>query len=141
MQLTQFTDYSLRMLMYLAETEQKQCRVRDIAEYYGISYNHLVKVSHRLKTLGFTESSRGKNGGISLKPQTKQKKLGDIVLALEPHMHIVECFNARTNTCRITNNCRLKFCLKQATNSFIETLNCHTLEQITANRAQGHLAE
>lgn len=127
MQLTIFTDYGLRCLMYLAMRPERRCSVREISEYYKVSRNHLVKVVHRLAQLGYIESSKGRGGGLMLACDPKKTKLGDIVQALEPHMHWVECFDKEKNTCRITNDCQLKHHLMKAHHAFINTLNEYTL--------------
>ena len=127
MQLTIFTDYGLRSLMYLAAQPDKLCSVREIAEHYGISRNHLVKVVHRLSQLGYITSSKGKGGGIRLAENATKLKIGDLVQSLEPHMHMVECFSKETNTCKIVNSCQLKHYLFEASKSFIATLNNYTL--------------
>lgn len=127
MQLTIFTDYGLRVLMFLAARPGQLCSVRDIAEHYGISYNHLVKVAHRLSQLGHVHSVRGKGGGLRLEKPAAQLKLGDLVTALEPNMDVVECFNRETNTCRIAGSCTLKHYLFDARQAFIDSLNGHTL--------------
>jgi Rrf2 family nitric oxide-sensitive transcriptional repressor len=128
MQLTQFTDYGLRSLMYLAAQPDRLCSVREIAEHYGISRNHLVKVVHRLAQLGFVTSSKGKGGGIRLACEPQALRLGDLVLALEPNMHLVECFNRDTNTCTVVNTCVLKHFLADANKAFVKMLNERTLK-------------
>ncbi|MBL0373989.1 Rrf2 family transcriptional regulator [Rhizobium sp. KVB221] len=127
MQLTTFTDYGLRILMYLAAQPERQCSVREIADHYGISRNHLVKVAHRLSKLGFIESTKGKGGGIRLADKPASMRLGDIVLKLEPNMHIVECFDKTTNCCRVTAICRAKDFFRQANQAFIDVLNRYSL--------------
>ena len=109
MQLTIFTDYGLRSLMYLAAQPDKLCSVREIAEHYGISRNHLVKVVHRLAQLGYITSSKGKGGGIRLACKPDELRLGDLVLALEPNMYLVECFNREANTCTVVSVCTPKW--------------------------------
>ncbi len=84
MQLTIFTDYGLRSLMFLAAQPDKVCSVREIADHYGISRNHLVKVVHRLAQLGYITSSKGKGGGIRLACDANKLKIGDLVRKLEP---------------------------------------------------------
>lgn len=127
MQLTVFTDYGLRSLMYLAANPKKLCSVREISDHYGISRNHLVKVVHRLAQLGYIQSSKGKGGGIRLAHAPETLRLGDVVRTLEPNMHLVECFDAATNRCTVTNACRLKHYLMRANTAFIDSLNSHTL--------------
>lgn len=127
MQLTQFTDYGLRSLMYLAAHSDKRCSVREIAEYYGISRNHLVKVIHRLVQLEYIASNKGKGGGIKLKLEAHGLKLGDLVQKLEPNMHLVECFDHEKNTCKVVAGCRLKHYLLEANQAFIQVLNGYTL--------------
>lgn len=134
MQLTIFTDYGLRSLMYVAANPARLCSVREIADHYGVSYHHLVKVVHRLAQLGYITTTKGKGGGIKLAGDPKTYRLGDIVRTLEPNMNIVECFSAETNTCRVTNSCVLKHMLFDAKQSFIETLNRHTLADTFYNQ-------
>ncbi len=128
MQLTIFTDYGLRTLMFLAARPEQICNVREISEYYGISRNHLVKVAHRLSQLGLVESSKGKGGGLRLAVRAADVRLGDLVMLLEPNMTLVECFDKETNRCRITDGCRLKHYLFDANKSFVESLNRQTLQ-------------
>lgn len=127
MQLTIFTDYGLRSLMFLAANPDRLCSVKEISEHYGISRNHLVKVVHRLAQLGHIQSTKGKGGGIKLARKPETLKLGDLVRQLEPNMHLVECFNKDTNTCKITSACKLKHYLMDANEAFIATLNKHNL--------------
>lgn len=134
MQLTVFTDYGLRSLMYLAAHPDRLCSVKEIAEHYGISRNHLVKVVHRLAQLEYIISSKGKGGGIRLAHDPCTLKLGDLVRALEPNMNVVECFDRETNTCRIISGCQLKHFLFDASQAFINSLNMHTLADAVKNK-------
>lgn len=133
MQLTNFTDYGLRTLMYLACHSDRLCSVKEIADYYGISRNHLVKVVHRLAQLGYIDSTKGKGGGIHIAPGTTTMRLGDLVAELEPHFNLVECFDAETNTCVITGPCKLKNYLSEASQAFLDTMNQYTLEDTVTN--------
>ncbi len=135
MQLTIFTDYGLRTLMYLAAQPDRVCSAREIAAHYGISYNHLVKVVQKLSQIGLIAGSRGKGGGLKLAVRPDTLKLGDLVRMLEPNMDLVECFNKDTNKCRITSACTLKHYLFDAGQSFLESLNRHTLADAVANKA------
>jgi Rrf2 family nitric oxide-sensitive transcriptional repressor len=134
MQLTSFTDYGLRTLMYLAAHPNKLSSVKEISEYYGVSRNHLVKVAHRLSQLGYINSTKGKGGGLKLAKNPATLYLGNIVQQLEPNMEMVECFNQKTNTCRITEACQLKHYLFEASEVFIDTLNKYTLADIMTDK-------
>lgn len=134
MQLTQFTDYGLRSLMYLTAQPDRLCSVREMAEHYAISRNHLVKVVHRLAQLGYVTSSKGKGGGIRLACKPQELRLGDLVLALEPNMHLVECFNREANTCTVVSACKLKHFLADASKAFIESLNQRTLANAVVDK-------
>lgn len=128
MQFTRFTDYGIRSLMYLANRPDQLSTVRQISEYYGISHHHTVKVVHKLSQLGYVEGSRGKGGGIKIACDPSKLRLGDLITQLEPNMDLVECFDPKTNSCRITESCRLKHFLFDANRKFIEDLNQHTLQ-------------
>lgn len=133
MQLSAFSDYGLRTLMYLAAVPDRHCNVREIAEHYGISRNHLVKVVHRLSQLGYIATTRGKGGGIRLAMSAQELRLGDLVEALEP-MQLVECFDHETDTCKITSVCGLKHYLYDANRAFLKSLNQHTLADTIQER-------
>jgi Rrf2 family nitric oxide-sensitive transcriptional repressor len=136
MQLTAFTDFGLRALMFMAARPDRQASVREIADHYGISRNHLVKVAHRLAQLGYTTTARGRGGGIRLAQDPQTLRIGDIVQRLEPHMHVVECFDAISNTCKVTATCELKHMLHAGRTAFVEALNRYSL----ADAARGSLA-
>ena len=127
MQLTLNTDYSLRVLLYVAERPGELISTKDISSYFGISHNHLVKVVNNLGKLEYLTLKRGRyGGGMSLSKKPEDINIGDVVNALEP-LDIVECFNAEKNTCIITSNCKLKGLLAKAKRSFLEELKQKTL--------------
>jgi Rrf2 family nitric oxide-sensitive transcriptional repressor len=134
MRLTQFSDYSLRLLLFLAEHPEKWCTVREIAEWYGISRDHLVKVAHNLTKLGFVASAQGRSGGLKLAKPATEVTLAAVVRATEPDFHVVECFDPATNTCRIARACRLKHILSDATCAFLRTLEGRTLASVAVPR-------
>jgi len=134
MQLTRFTDYSLRTLMYLASHSGQLSSVKEISGHYGISRNHLVKVVHRLSQLGYIETLKGKGGGIQIAKGAEKIRLGVLISELEPNMNLVECFDVKTNTCRITGACQLKHYLYEAVRSFINTMNKYTLADTIKNK-------
>lgn len=133
MQLTQFTDFALRALIYISLKEHGTATISEIANSYAISKNHLVKVVHKLGQLGMVETIRGKHGGIQLNYSPSEINLGKLVQQLEPHFFIVECFDKKNGKCVIAPVCKLKHILCQAKNSFIETLNHYTLADIISN--------
>ncbi|HCX32598.1 MAG TPA: BadM/Rrf2 family transcriptional regulator [Rhodocyclaceae bacterium] len=134
MRLTTFTDYTLRVLMYLALEPGHLATVPEIASAYGISENHLVKVVHRLARGGVIESIRGKGGGVRLACDPREIRLGRIVRAAETDAAIVECLAPASNTCRITRACRLAPILLEAFDALYETLDAYTLADLVANR-------
>lgn len=119
--------------MYLAAQPDRLCNAREIAEHYGISRNHLVKVLHRLSQLGYITSSKGKGGGIKLAQNAHKLKIGDLVQQLEPNMHLAECFDRDTNTCRIIDFCQMRHFLADGNKAFIAALNKHTLADAARN--------
>lgn len=127
MQLTLFTDYSLRALMYLGAKPNSLSTVKEIATYYGISQNHLVKVIHNLNQIGYIKSIKGKGGGIQLLKKPSDINLRDLIIQIESNLILVECFSKKHNTCRIASHCALSKILKESLQSFIDTLGKYTL--------------
>lgn len=125
MRITQFTDYSLRVLIYLGLKGEK-ATVTEISKSFRISRNHLVKVVHALSLRGYVNSFTGRNGGVELALEPSKIIIGRLVEELEP-MELLECFNAATNTCPIRGVCQLEGSLVQARNAFLESLKTHTL--------------
>lgn len=136
MQLTQYTDYSLRVLIYLARKTEDLSTVSEIAEYHGISRNHLVKVIHNLALKGFILTTRGRNGGMKLSRPPSKIILGDVIRNTEPNFDIAECFNATDNCCVITPNCGLKSIFREAQIGFIKVMDKYTLaDAVTRDRS------
>ena len=135
MQLTQWTDYSLRVLMYCAANIKRDdpITIMEILEKHRISKSHLTKIVSSLSNAGFLNTSRGRNGGISLAKPSNQITVGEVVRLTESNFNTVECFNKKTNSCSITSSCKLKHLLQNATNAFLEKLDKTTLEQICIN--------
>ncbi len=134
MQLTRYTDYSLRVLLYLAAHEGP-ATIAEIAEIYGVSKNHLVKVVHELGRKGYVKTERGRGGGISLARAPGKIGVGEVVRAMEPNFHIVECFDPAKNECVITPQCALKHALIAANAAFMKVLDGYTLADVSRNRA------
>lgn len=127
MRLTLYTDYSLRVLLYLATKPEQTATITEIAEHYDISRNHLVKVVHSLGIHGFIATTRGKNGGIKLARSAEAILLSDVVRKTEPDMDLLECFNPATDNCVISPTCRLKSMLYEGRAAFMAVLEKNTL--------------
>jgi Rrf2 family nitric oxide-sensitive transcriptional repressor len=133
MQLTLFTDYSMRALMYLAAHTDRVCTIKDISEIFGISHNHMIKVVHKLSRLGYIKSRKGKNGGLRLAKHPREINLRQLIIELEATFHLVECFNIEKNACHIISSCKLKNILHEALSSFFCTLEKYTLNDAMIN--------
>jgi len=132
MQLTQHTDYALRVLVYLALHPEVRVTTRDIAQAYGVSQNHLVKVIQTLVGLDLVDARPGRGGGLLLKRDPETINLGEAVAALEPHFHLVECFSPE-GRCPIRPACRLKSLLAEAQHAFLDTLGRYHLDDVLTN--------
>jgi len=119
MQLTQFTDYSLRALIYIV-LRKESCTIKDITEAYGISSHHI----------------RGKNGGILMAAQPETINLGQLIVQLEPHFDLVPCFNKEKANCCIAPVCKLKSVLHEAQAAFMSVLERYTLADVVTNKAE-----
>lgn len=135
MQLTLYTDYSLRVLVYLSLKHGKTVTITELADFYKISRNHLVKVVHNLASKNFITTIRGKNGGMQLTRNPESITIGNVVRVTEPNFHMVECFDRPSNHCAITPVCALKSVLHQATQQFLEMLDRYTLADAVSNKA------
>lgn len=129
MQLTSHTDYALRILIYLMSHPDQKVTTREMAEFYGISLNHLTKVAKGLTKAGWLVTTRGAAGGLMLAPHTPDTKLSEIVRYTESGI-IVECFEPSTNTCPIINRCRLQSVLYKARRAFYEVLENQTVRDL-----------
>ena len=131
MQLTRYSDYSLRALIYLGLNRDRRCTIREIADAYGISDNHLMKVIHRLGREGFVATTRGRNGGLELAKAASEIGLGEVFRATEGNLDLVECFaDGEKNTCPISGPCVLTHVLENALQAFLDVLDRHTLEDL-----------
>ena len=138
MQLTLYTDYSLRVLLYLGQHPNERATITQISEYFNVSRNHLVKVVHTLGKLGLIHTIRGKSGGMVLAEGATDIDLATIVQRIEPHMNLLECFDDETNTCPVTMHCGLKHILFKAKKSFLEELKAYTLADLLPKEPVKH---
>ncbi|WP_280770843.1 Rrf2 family transcriptional regulator [Salipaludibacillus daqingensis] len=134
MQLTTYTDYSLRVLIYLGvQPENKKSNIKEISDLYNISNNHLSKVVFELGKFGLVETIRGRNGGIKLAKQPSDINIGSLVRHTESPLHLVECFDKENNKCKITSACRLKGVLHEALEAYMNVLDSYTLSDLLVN--------
>jgi Rrf2 family nitric oxide-sensitive transcriptional repressor len=133
MRLKIFTDYSLRVLIFLAARPQRRGTIAEIADAFDISENHLMKVSHALGKAGVLANVRGKGGGLELAMAPKAINVGHVVRITEGAPHPAECFDPGC-TCCIARACTLRRVLDDAVQAFYAVLDRYTLEDIARNR-------
>ena len=138
MHITRYTDYSLRVLMYVALKGEEISTIREIAESYDISKNHLMKVVQELNNKGYLIALRGKNGGLRLNGRPADINIGALVRHTEQDFALAECFGS-INGCIITPACQLKFVLAEALEAFFKTLDKYTLADLLPTARQGEL--
>lgn len=129
MQLTRFSDYALRVLMYAHAADERLVTIEEMASSYQISRAHLMKVVNALTRAGFLTAVRGRAGGLKLAKLASDIRLGDVVRATEPDFALVECFSTG-NECVIEGCCRLPAVLRRALRAFLAELDQHTLASI-----------
>ena len=135
MRFTRYTDYALRVLMYLGlKPEDELATIREIAESYDISENHLMKVAHSLGQNGYIVTVRGRQGGLRLAKPPAAINLGDVVRHCEDDLRIVECFDPETNSCPIAGVCALPAVLEEALAAFLAVLDRYTLADLMVPR-------
>jgi Rrf2 family transcriptional regulator, nitric oxide-sensitive transcriptional repressor len=127
MRLTEYTDYTLRVLMYCAARPQQLVTISELAERHGVSRNHLMKIVTDLGRQGMLETTRGRGGGLRLLKNPSKIRIGDVVRASETDFRLVECFDPDTNQCTLTPSCRLKGLFNAALRSYFKELDGMTL--------------
>ncbi|MDF1741069.1 MAG: Rrf2 family transcriptional regulator [Verrucomicrobiales bacterium] len=135
MELNQFTDYSLRVLIFVALRKGEMTSIREIATAFSISENHLVKVVHNLSKLDYLETFRGRGGGMKLAKEPDQISLREVVEAVEP-IAVVECLRPRKGLCCIKGVCELQSVLHRATQAFLAELDSLTLADLVKNEEE-----
>jgi Rrf2 family nitric oxide-sensitive transcriptional repressor len=134
MRLTAYTDFSLRVLIYLALHPDRRPTIAEIAGRYGVSKAHLMKVVYQLGLKGYVDTVRGKGGGLTLARPAERITVGEIVRQTEPDMAVVSCFDEAAPACAIAPACRLKGKLAEARAAFLKVLDDCTLAEVVANR-------
>ncbi len=130
MQLTQYTDYSLRVLLYLGLHPERRCTITEISEAFDVNRNHLVKVVHNLSSSGWITTIRGKAGGMVLAFPPEHINIGAVIRHTEPHFDLLECFNYEENTCAISPACMLRHALYKARKAFMDVLDAYSLADV-----------
>ena len=132
MRLTVYSDYALRLLMYLAVKGDGRATIPEIADAYGVSKNHLMKVVHELGRAGYLETTRGRSGGLRLGRPASAIGLGDVVRFTEPDMDIVPCHRPDYEACPLRRACRLKAALDRARLAFLAVLDEYTIADLAS---------
>lgn len=135
MRLTQYTNFALRTLQFLALRTPEIATVDDVARAHNISRAHLVKVAYDLSQRGYIETLRGRKGGMRLTRKAEDITVGEIIRWTEAPLELVECFNPETNTCPLQGNCHLSRGIQRALRAFLSVLDDLTIADITMNRA------
>ncbi|ABZ74615.1 transcriptional regulator, BadM/Rrf2 family [Shewanella halifaxensis HAW-EB4] len=135
MQLTRYTDYGLRTLMYLAVNSERESlfRISEITEVFDLSANHISKVVHHLGKLGYLQTVRGKSGGFKLAKPAAEINIGQVVRALENSLAPIDCSKPY---CLFTPACKLKGALGDAVNAYLAVLDAYTLDMIVTNKQE-----
>jgi Rrf2 family nitric oxide-sensitive transcriptional repressor len=129
MRLTTMTDYSMRLLMYVAKHPERLCTIAEVARAYDISETHLMKITHQLGLCGWLETVRGKGGGMRLAAAPADINLGAVVRSIEPDFFLVDCFGSDT-VCLLAGSCQLTSIVSGALQVFMQHLDRHTLADL-----------
>ncbi len=130
MRLSDYTDYTLRVLMYCAAHQDRLVTIAEMAEQHQVSKNHLMKIVNDLGRQGVLETTRGRRGGLRLLKAPSAIRVGDVLRHAETDFRLVECFDASTDTCTLTPTCRLKKVLRKALMAYFAELDGVTLADI-----------
>ena len=133
MKLTRFTDYSLRVLIYLGIRKDARVTEGEIAKRFNISPNHLMKIVQHLSREGYLQTSRGRQGGVRLATSPASINIADVVRSTESTHDVINCFEPH---CPIVGACRLQGALGQARDAFFAVLDAYTLESLLRNEQE-----
>ena len=133
MQLNKFSDYALRILMYVSQPKALPHTIAELAQALQVSENHLMKIVHVMAKQQWIITARGRGGGIRLNPESLHLRLGEIVRILQADQNIVEC---NTPPCVLRSNCGLKGILDQALDQFYHSLDQYTLSDVLGTEPQ-----
>lgn len=131
MRLAEYTDYTLRVLMYCAARPQQLVTISELAVHHGVSRNHLMKIVNDLARQGVLATTRGRGGGLRLLKTPAELRIGDVVRACETDFRLVECFDPDSNQCTLSLTCRLKGLFGAALQAYFAELDAMTLADIT----------
>jgi len=133
MKFTRFTDYALRVLIYLGLRDDGRVTIREIAEAYDISRNHLMKVVSNLTRMGYLDARRGPGGGISLARPAADINLAEVIRSMEQELYPVSCFS-EPGLCVIKPVCRLRDALAEALEAYLDSLEKYSLQDLLEPR-------
>lgn len=133
MRITKFSDFALRVLIYLASKPGEELvTISQLATVYSISVHHVRSVVHKLGQLGYINSIQGKGGGLELAMSANDISIGDVIRNTESDFYMVDCFNPEGD-CPIKRSCILQQIINEALGAFLQTLDQYTLADITKN--------
>ncbi|MFI5306135.1 MAG: Rrf2 family transcriptional regulator [Polyangiales bacterium] len=132
MQLTLFSDYSLRLLMYLGLKPGQVVPIVEVSDAFGVSRHYMLKVMNELVGLGYIEAVRGRNGGVQLLKRPSDIRLGKLLRQTEPSGGVLECLEDRDADCPIVPACRLRKVLAEAQGEFYRVIDGYTLSDLIA---------
>jgi Rrf2 family nitric oxide-sensitive transcriptional repressor len=131
MRLTRFSDFGLRVLMYLTRDRDAPVTIAEIARQFEVPHNHLVKVANRLAKLGWITAIRGRNGGLVLAHPADTLRIGDVIRQLEECETLVDCDD---DPCALRGRCLLKAALNAGLEAFYDKMNQFTLADVVSGR-------
>lgn len=135
MNITTFSDYCLRVLIFLAANDGEKATTEDIAEAYQISFHHVAKAAQWLRRENYITSERGRGGGISLRAAPRDINIGELLAETESQTALVECMKPGGGACRIRPACGLKLALAEAQAAFYQTLRKFSLADVITQKS------
>jgi Rrf2 family nitric oxide-sensitive transcriptional repressor len=130
MRLSDYTDYTLRVLMCCAREPGRRLTIAELAQSLQVSKNHLMKIVNDLARQGLLETTRGRGGGIRLLQAPEKIRIGDVLRNSETDFRMVECFEIESDTCTLTSSCRLRDVLQKALRAYLDELDSVSLAEV-----------
>jgi Rrf2 family protein len=136
MKLSKRGEYALRALIDFGiaqELGRPLLKVSELAEKERLPLKFLEQILMQLRTAGYVETKRGKDGGYSLAKPTKDISLGKIIRLIDGPLAPISCVSQTAYercTCPDEDHCGLRMLMLDVRNAIARILDRYALADV-----------